>query len=682
MKTIFTSLKVTALLLLGTVAAFAGTDEKKVSTISTYSWYEGIDKPDAPSTVEENYYDADGNLVLYFNKNSYSITKTLYTYTDGLLTNTLSYTWDEDEKVWAYSGRYTYTYNESGLLLTSLYAYWDSYTTNDWYESSLDVYSYDEDGNLVQLKSGAADGSYMYSRTVYKNYTDGYYADMYNLSGDSLTVYYHGEYEYTFTDGLLESTIVYSEADAVSTPVSKTEYTYTNGQVSKEVFLYANADGSAFDDVSYIKDYTYDTDGDIENLRDTSYYYGSAYFTDLEYAYGMYNADYAPSNLTVTENTANDAPANTVTLSWTAATSSAVTGYQIICDTLTDIVVTGTSYTTTSSVFNGEHTFYVVSIVDGSLANISNAASITVEDEGIMPLDGIEIIYISERKDDSSYDVMVGWDAPETTSEIEKYVIYASDPYGWYYSFGETTATLDTINLSSYYCIAETGEGDEYGVEVNIYIVPVYTTGLAANSDTVTCTPFDGSLDYRFFEATDLALVSTEKNTTDETYEVTVAWEAPEGAAFSSYEVYYTATDSVVVTDTFAVLAIPVALAEADDNGTTVGVDFDVYVKVVYNDTTEVSSEILTVNPYNEVGGSNAVSLTDATEIKVYPNPASDRIYFSETVNVNIYSTAGQLVLSANEVSDLSLAACKQGLYFVYTETAAGVSAISKLVIE
>ena len=99
-------------------------------------------------------------------------------------------------------------------------------------------------------------------------------------------------------------------------------------------------------------------------------------FLEKEYVYQAYSADYAPTNLQVVAKTGDGAVVNTVELTWTASASAEVTGYQVICDTLISEVITGTSYTTTNAAFNGDHSYAVVAVVDGTARNISNSVFI------------------------------------------------------------------------------------------------------------------------------------------------------------------------------------------------------------------------------------------------------------------------------------------------------------------
>lgn len=71
------------------------------------------------------------------------------------------------------------------------------------------------------------------------------------------------------------------------------------------------------------------------------------------------------------------------------------------------------------------------------------------------------------------------------------------------------------------------------------------------------------------------------------------------------------------------------------------------------------------------------------TAIKVYPNPASERVYFgTEVIVAGLYSQSGALVAKAEKVSSMELDGIAPGLYILKLDVAAGVAPkVVKLVV-
>ena len=451
MKHFFTSIILGMLLLVGYVT-YAGTGTKEISKIKAYSYLAGTTKPDEAS-VTNNYYNADGKLAL-----------TLTT-----------------------SNKYVYTYNGSGIKTKMSSYYWSS-TTNGWAFSSNELYEYDTEGNLTKISYEYTEGT-VSSYMEYSNYVNGYFQDRKSMSADGSSVYYWSHFEYTFENELATTCFQSYISGTDTTILGRIDYTYTDGVLNKEVFSVNNS-GVYSDTIigAYIIDYTYDADGDILSEATTSISRYGTYVSDNDNIYSIFNSDYAPSNVQATAKTGAGVEPNIVELTWAAAISSDVVGYQVICDTLIAETISGTSYTTTAPAYNGVHTYAVVAIVDGSTRNISNMTDLTLTDEGVIPAENLAITAISEKnEDDGSYNVTVTWDAPSTSSTIESYQVYYSS-----WSYVETTETTAIVNIPYYYAEGTDENGDTYGLEVPIFVIAVYSTGFSENSDTVTCVPYDG----------------------------------------------------------------------------------------------------------------------------------------------------------------------------------------------
>lgn len=454
MKQISTLLALGTLLLFTGFRIYAAADIEKISAVNSFSYSVGDTKPETPSSVTTNYYNADGILVMSLNS----------------------------------SGKTTYAYNESGLKTEAVSYYWSS-ETGTWVFSSKSTYEYDSEGYLSKENSVGEDGT-IYSYISYENYVNGHPQDRKTMSGDGSTVTYWRHYNFTFENDLLVTEIESFISGEDTTILGKTNYTNTDGLVTSKAFMVYN-NGTYSDSLSgaYTTNYTYNASNNLTSEETASISRWGSYVSVQDYIYETYNTDYAPENLQAVVKTGEGVPANTVELTWTASASSEVTGYKVICDTLISGLITGTSYTTTASAFNGKHEYAVVAIVDGTIRNISNMVSLTLLDEGVVPAENLKLLSISEANEDGSYDVKVTWDAPETTSVLKEYRVYYSD-----WSYAESTVDTVVVNIPSWYAVGYNTDGDTYGLEVNIYVVAAYTTGFSENSDTITCVPYDGPI--------------------------------------------------------------------------------------------------------------------------------------------------------------------------------------------
>jgi hypothetical protein len=72
-------------------------------------------------------------------------------------------------------------------------------------------------------------------------------------------------------------------------------------------------------------------------------------------------------------------------------------------------------------------------------------------------------------------------------------------------------------------------------------------------------------------------------------------------------------------------------------------------------------------------------------ESGLYPQPAEDVVYFTNTVlkNVNIYTLQGQLVLQANQITaQLNIESLSSGMYMIQTTTDSVNFEASKLIVK
>jgi len=453
MRNNFTFIALAALFCLVSGNLFAQTVKKDVCKEVQYDYLTGEAKPETPSTTIHKFYDTNGLMVMD-------------------LTNTT---------------KNMYTYNEAGQLTTKTSYYLNS-DVLQWNFSTKISYEYDSEGNVVRENSlNASDEITGY--TLYENFENGYYQDSKSMSADGSSIYYWQHFELTFDNNILTSKINSYKPTAEETVIlSKTVYTYTDGLLqTEELLAYINDDFVSGESGTSVISYSYDTEGNLTGKSTSSLSRWGNYTSDLDYVYNDYSADYIPTNFTAVPAT-GDVATNAVTLSWDAATSSDVTGYMVICDTLRTDIITETSYTTTTDVINGEHFFAVVAVVNGNTSNISTSATLEVYDEGVIPAENTTVTNIGEYDESLNVDVTVTWDAPTTNSEIVEYRVYYSE-----YSYEATTETTATLSLGSWITIGTDEYGDEIGLEVPIYVVAVYTTGIADPSNTVVCIPLEGT---------------------------------------------------------------------------------------------------------------------------------------------------------------------------------------------
>ncbi len=454
MAKIFTTIMLGLSLLLATAQNSFAVDSK-VGSIDYYSYLTGDPRPEIPTSTTQKFYNAQGQLS--YELGAYGLT--------------------------------TYSYNEAGLLSESVDYYLD-YDLNIWVFSTKTSFEYDELNQLVRQNSLSEDGT-VTGYTLYENYINGKYQDSKNMSADGSTIYYWQQFEYIFNGDVLESTIQKykpsAEEDAVI--LGKIDFTYANDLLETESFSpYVSDSYDNTADGSYTKTYTYDAEGNLIADKNSSISRWGNYDDENVYNYNDYSADYLPTNVSIELVTGEEVAPNTVEITWDAAVSGDVTGYMVIVDELVDQVITGTSFTTTSLI-NGEHMFAVLPIVNGMPSTATDLISYNVNDEGVVPAENLSVISIGESDESGYYPVELTWDAPATNSVITGYRVYYST---WSYTdFTETSGTL-----SIPYWSAETTDenGDVIGVDLQLYVVAIYSTGFAEASDMVTVNVVDGTV--------------------------------------------------------------------------------------------------------------------------------------------------------------------------------------------
>jgi hypothetical protein len=434
--------------------------EKQIVTENKYSYQEGAEKPATPSSSLNKFYNQANKLDLELNATS---SKSVYSYNAQGLTDTLfKYSWNANTKTWSLSSKTGYEYDDETGLLTRAVTYNVNTDTITGY-------------------------------IEYLNYENGFYQDAKTMNYNGTSVSYWAHYDYTFDDGglLIEQIRSYKPDEETANPIDKTIYTYSGNQrATAEVQAYVNGEWQSDTSGTSRDTYTYDGDGLlVRTVRSSISRYGT-YIEETENVYGDLQATYAPTGLTAALKTGAGAPVNTVELQWTASASTAVTGYRVICDSIVADVVTGTSFTTSTTVMNGKHSYAVIALVGSDFKNISNQVILDVLDEGVKPAKNLTVTDISDKdEDDGSYNVTVAWEAAQTNSVITGYRVYYTD-----YSYISAEASSAVVNLPYYLCEGTNSDGDLEGKEVKIFVVAVYETGIADKSNVVTVIPFSKTI--------------------------------------------------------------------------------------------------------------------------------------------------------------------------------------------
>lgn len=424
------------------------------SVKKTYSYAETDPKPDAPSTTEYLFRDANGNPYLGF-------------VAGGMRT--------------------VYTYNATGLKTRA-----EKYSANSLgvYElSTASEYTYDASGQLIKETSYNARNE-ITGYIEYSDFENGYYKNMKSFSKDGVTLTYWRAMEHTFDAGKLMTTVEFNCAldGSTRTTLDRISYTYNGDKcATAEMQYYTGQDGNGndqFADASWIDTYTYSGDKLISIKSLTISRYGRNYQED-NFDYSTYAGTFVPKNFKAVE---KSGVANVVELSWEAP-ESAVTGYMVIADGAM-YNVTGNSYTT-GVLKNGQHQFSVVAVNGSDIKNMSQIITLDLQDAGVKPATDFKVTAIGESEVDGNstvYPVTVAWTAPETTSTITGYRVYYSE-----YSYESVAADQTSVQLKlpSWTC-EKNGEDGIEGAPVTFWVVVEYETGNSEKSNQVTEIPYDG----------------------------------------------------------------------------------------------------------------------------------------------------------------------------------------------
>lgn len=455
MKRIFTGILTLCITAMGSSGIYGATTANKASVMNTYSYLSTATKPATPSTVLTKFYNSANQLEVEIN----SFSKNVYSYNAlGQISTKKTYSWNSTSKMWDISTKTTYEYDTQGQL-----------TRENSFNTSADTLS---------------------TYRVFSDYTNGVYANVKTMNYNGTKVTYWNSYKNAFDNGVLTAAVRYSRtSETVATTLDSTVYTYTNGKKTAATnYIYNGSKFVGNTTGTWVETFDYNSNGDLKTDILTSVTRYGNYVSYYEYLFSDYDAAYAPGNLTVSAKTGSTP--NLVTLNWTAAASSAVTGYRVVCDTIVSGVINGTSYSTTTQGQNGTHQYFVIPVVGADYKNISNRVDFSMKDAGVLAAANVRVTTISDKKEaDGSYDVTVNWDAPQTTSTITKYRVYYST-----YSYVETTSTSAVVNVPSYYAEGTNSDGDTYGLPVNIYVVAMYTTGTADKSNIVVCNLFNKTI--------------------------------------------------------------------------------------------------------------------------------------------------------------------------------------------
>lgn len=452
MKRIFTAILTFCIFAIGSSSIYAASVSKP-GVLNTYSYASTDTKPTVPTSVLTKLYNKTGQLDVELSSSS----KNVYTYNaQGLVSIKKSFSWSSTNKLWNLSSKTTYEYDGTGQLIRE----------NSYSATADTLTSY-------RVLSGYENGVYNSAKTM-------------NYNGSKFT--YWNTYKLAFDNGLLTSSVRYNQTSETNrTPLDSTVYTYANGKKATAVLYIYN--GSKFvgnTTGTSSETFSYNTNGDLTTDILTSISRYGNYISYNEYVYTNYDESYAPTNLTASPKTGAGVAPNLVTLSWTAAPSSAVTGYRVVCDTIVSGIITGNTYTTSTQGQNGVHEYSVIAVAGSEMKNTSNRVSLTLNDTGVIPANNVKVTTISDKKEsDGSYDVTVVWDAPQTTSTITGYRVYYSS-----YSYIDTKTTTAVVNISAYNAEGTDANGDTYGKDVKIYVLAMYTTGTASQSNIVTCNPY------------------------------------------------------------------------------------------------------------------------------------------------------------------------------------------------
>ena len=176
-------------------------------------------------------------------------------------------------------------------------------------------------------------------------------------------------------------------------------------------------------------------------------------------------------------------------------------------------------------------------------------------------------------------------------------------------------------------------------------------------------------------------LVSCEKieGEWSSSYKVKIGWDIPESTTqIIKYIVKDINSEYEVNTNSYERDYMSY-ICETVSNGVITGKELSITVKVIYETGISEVSEPFIFNPY---------LITDIKDInkddfKIYPNPATEVIFFSENVITEIYSLTGSLLLKSNEFNDsFYINSLQTGSYIIKIKTESGSEKSQILIIK
>ncbi len=449
MKKLFTSLAA----LLAVAPLYAQIEVSGWSTKNSYSYQEGTEKPETPSSTDYNFFDADGNAIITIQYSS----PTINTYEKGVKVKSQSYS--------------------------------NNFNTGAFEAGSYNEYKYDESGLLTETVSYNADGEITGS-IAYENYVNGRYGDMIskNKSGDTT---YWRSFDYHFEGEKLLSMVEYYHPDndaAQKTLLDSISYTYNTDNVCTGMSQYQfdSTNGTYADEAAVSETYTYDATGRVLVVKSISSSRWGVYIAETEYTYSTLGAQYVPQNLKTSE-----PETNVLEISWEAPQGGAA-AYKVFIDGNIEDVTT-TSFKT-DTLLNGLHLIGVASVSENEIRNISELKYITLEDKNVIAPSNFAVTEIKDPQETeeygyptTTYPVVVSWTKPETPNKIVEYRVYYNEDYNYVQVAGDQTTA--EISLSSYICEIAGEDGTE-GKDVTLWVKAVYATGMSERSNEVTVNPY------------------------------------------------------------------------------------------------------------------------------------------------------------------------------------------------
>ena len=341
----------------------------------------------------------------------------------------------------------------------------------------------------------------------------------------------------------------------------------------------------------------------------------------------------------------------TILLTWEAVEGAM--RYNIYSgDETVKLAIDATSYTITGLEAETEYCFSVSAVNKlGESAKSESACATTLEDSGDEPIDPIEPekptlaapVVTAEATSDTT--ILLTWDAIEGAM---RYNIYN----------GDETVKL-AIDATSY-----TITGLEADTQYCFNVVAVNRDGKSDKSEDACATTLKAEEPAKLDAPTNLrATIRQDVPDYDYKFEITVAWDAVEGA--KGYDVF-------VNTEKVQDFQMGYTNGTAYVIGTNQETTFEFYV-VAFNDETESDpSEIYTV-----VVEDDAIEEVNAS-FNVYPNPVNDKLVIEteeivkEVVVYDVYGRQQKLSAISGQPSVIDVTNLNSGVYFVKVVTENG----------